>query len=442
VAGTATPSSTIRNCPPAPPAARSQACAAQGLLPGQGGLDIVFAHAPKNLDYSRSSERLGKCTGWSQPGYEFCKQAGFATDSIFFLEVCLFHQICKNGAELFELDEGDHFRCEWDPEAFAELEEILAYRPPPPPPSLSVDDLRCYATRYTDLLHIYCGDDASKCDLTALEDHFIHTGMHEGRSFTCQPPPPPPSLPSPPPPPPMLFHWELECYASQNPDLRRAYCEEGSLSRCDYQRLQRHWDAHGKMEHRSKQCSRPPPPPGPPPPQPPPQPPPPPSSRPSPPPAMPPASPTAASWARNLVGGDQHALRVAIEVAAGLSAVSFLAALLLAAYQPWRWFQRGHARQAGRAEEASRGGRAKRPLTRARGFRKLQEGESAGVDPEEVDQLEMVMDATGESDARAPASPCSGSRVRALTGTRTAGRGARGWPGQGHKERVPRVIEV
>lgn len=180
----------------------------------------------------------------------------------------------------------------------------------------------------------------------------------------------------------------------------------------------------------------------PPPPQPPPQPPPPPSSRPSPPPAMPPASPTAASWARNLVGGDQHALRVAIEVAAGLSAVSFLAALLLAAYQPWRWFQRGHARQAGRAEEASRGGRAKRPLTRARGFRKLQEGESAGVDPEEVDQLEMVMDATGESDARAPASPCSGSRVRALTGTRTAGRGARGWPGQGHKERVPRVIEV
>lgn len=62
-------------------------CAALGLIPGQGGRDILFAKAPNTLDYSRSSERLGKCTGWSARGYEWCKKDGYATDSIFFLEV-------------------------------------------------------------------------------------------------------------------------------------------------------------------------------------------------------------------------------------------------------------------------------------------------------------------------------------------------------------------
>jgi len=57
------------------------------LIPGQGGRDILFAKAPNTLDYSRSSERLGKCTGWSARGYEWCKKDGYATDSIFFLEV-------------------------------------------------------------------------------------------------------------------------------------------------------------------------------------------------------------------------------------------------------------------------------------------------------------------------------------------------------------------
>jgi hypothetical protein len=52
-----------------------------------------------------------------------------ATDDIFFLEVCLFNQICSNGHELFRLQIGQHWQCHFDEERFDELKRILVEPP-------------------------------------------------------------------------------------------------------------------------------------------------------------------------------------------------------------------------------------------------------------------------------------------------------------------------
>ena len=52
-----------------------------------------------------------------------------ATDDIFFLEVCLFNQICSNGHELFRLQIGQHWQCHFDEERFDELRRILLEPP-------------------------------------------------------------------------------------------------------------------------------------------------------------------------------------------------------------------------------------------------------------------------------------------------------------------------
>ena len=51
-------------------------------------------------------------------------QTGFANDDIFFLETCLFSQICTNN-NLFEIGQGDDFFCEVSPERIAELQGWL-----------------------------------------------------------------------------------------------------------------------------------------------------------------------------------------------------------------------------------------------------------------------------------------------------------------------------
>ena len=81
-----------------------QVCAAKGQLPGQGGHDIIFARSPNSLDPSSREKPLGQCRGWRPGGAGNCMRDGYATDDIFFLEVCLFNQICSNGHELFQLN--------------------------------------------------------------------------------------------------------------------------------------------------------------------------------------------------------------------------------------------------------------------------------------------------------------------------------------------------
>lgn len=107
-------------------------CAAKGLLPDQRrpGADhaneqpaaIVFARAPNTLRVRGDGTRLGHCSGWVPEGRP---RYGYATDDVFYLEVCTLNQICENGAELFDLNVGDPFRCQVSDERIRELQSLL-----------------------------------------------------------------------------------------------------------------------------------------------------------------------------------------------------------------------------------------------------------------------------------------------------------------------------
>lgn len=111
-----------------------QVCAAKGMLPGQRTPTIRFARAPRTLAPDGSTGKpLGKCHGWVPPDRPTGGLYGYATDDIFYLEVCLYNQICSNGDELFRLDPGDAFVCAYSADRFLELEQILLQPPAPMP---------------------------------------------------------------------------------------------------------------------------------------------------------------------------------------------------------------------------------------------------------------------------------------------------------------------
>ena len=106
-----------------------QACAARGLLPGQGGSGIVFSVAPSSLllpkhDHVSPSLRrtFGVCGG---PLPNTCRACTYANDDIFFLEVCLFDQICLNGPDIFRVRTGERFECIFSPEGYRTLMNLL-----------------------------------------------------------------------------------------------------------------------------------------------------------------------------------------------------------------------------------------------------------------------------------------------------------------------------
>ena len=82
---------------------------------------------------------VGKCAGW-RPDHPPEGGYGYANEDIFYLESCLFDQICDNGAEIF--DDVDWlktpFRCSFNATLFHELESILSE-----PADLSVDPEEC-----------------------------------------------------------------------------------------------------------------------------------------------------------------------------------------------------------------------------------------------------------------------------------------------------------
>lgn len=113
-----------------------QVCAARGRLPRQGSRAIVFATAPHELwlDGSHGSTKFGACRGYAlQTGRSGqCNPAtDFANGDVFFLEVCVFAKICSNAAELFRLNRGDMFQCEYSPEGFERLKALLVEGPAP-----------------------------------------------------------------------------------------------------------------------------------------------------------------------------------------------------------------------------------------------------------------------------------------------------------------------
>lgn len=96
-----------------------QACAAQGKLRGQGGNKIRFATAPKDLTW----ERFGVCGGWTDRACD--SFSAFANDDIYYLEICLFSQVCRNREEIFTIEAGQDYRCQFDRERFRDLRDLL-----------------------------------------------------------------------------------------------------------------------------------------------------------------------------------------------------------------------------------------------------------------------------------------------------------------------------
>lgn len=104
-----------------------QVCAAQGMLPGQGGRVLKFAKAPATLQpLGGGGKPLGQCCGWVPPDMNPLGGIfGYATDDIYYLEACVLSQICQNSEELFQLAVGDPFICDFSREKFVELQELL-----------------------------------------------------------------------------------------------------------------------------------------------------------------------------------------------------------------------------------------------------------------------------------------------------------------------------
>ena len=117
-----------------------QTCAALGRLPGQGGVGMRFSYAPGNLDVydGGTGKMLGDCRGWKPPyAAKACGAVGaqhtdaYSTDDIYFLEVCIFSFICDNGEELFGLQPGDFYVCQFNGAKFDELADLLIQPPTP-----------------------------------------------------------------------------------------------------------------------------------------------------------------------------------------------------------------------------------------------------------------------------------------------------------------------
>ena len=103
-----------------------QTCAAKGRIPGQLNRGILFAKAPNQLDPTgQRGKPLGKCSGWLPPKPPEGGLYGYTSDDIFFLEVCLYNQLCSNSRDLFDLTVGDVFICNFSIDRFMELQELL-----------------------------------------------------------------------------------------------------------------------------------------------------------------------------------------------------------------------------------------------------------------------------------------------------------------------------
>ena len=79
-----------------------------------------------------------------------------------FLQVCLFNQICSNGAELFAVREGEPFHCQFSEEGLAELQAILmAPRAPPSADAVECTRARVCAAQKAAGWDVHCSGDAA-----------------------------------------------------------------------------------------------------------------------------------------------------------------------------------------------------------------------------------------------------------------------------------------
>lgn len=98
-----------------------QTCAMKGLLPGQRPTGssrrlMQFSIAPKNLDVGLFDDPqfcVGDCS------------TNYAISDVYFAEVCVTSHVCKNKEELFSLETGMLFECDFDEAAYLELRTLL-----------------------------------------------------------------------------------------------------------------------------------------------------------------------------------------------------------------------------------------------------------------------------------------------------------------------------
>jgi len=100
-------------------------CAVRGLLPGQGAaLGIQFAKAPKELDTRQMDNPSlipdGADAWWNEPHWMH-----YAVSDVFYGEVCVLSTICRNAWQLFSVDRGESFVCEYDVDGFHKLAAAL-----------------------------------------------------------------------------------------------------------------------------------------------------------------------------------------------------------------------------------------------------------------------------------------------------------------------------
>ena len=99
-----------------------QFCAMRGLLHGQGSKQMHFSIAPKDLDVSifRSPSKHNQT----------CEKGPCSTHysvaDVYFAEVCVISQLCRNRKELFMLEIGELFECDFDKAGLRELRSMLS----------------------------------------------------------------------------------------------------------------------------------------------------------------------------------------------------------------------------------------------------------------------------------------------------------------------------
>jgi len=108
-----------------------QMCAALGELDGQNTRTIRFAWPPNTMSMDPSQGVFGRCAGYTDAPCDM-PYVGFANDDIYYLEICLFSQVCADRDKLFHLARGEDFQCDIDNEAFSQLQQWLLDGPDSP----------------------------------------------------------------------------------------------------------------------------------------------------------------------------------------------------------------------------------------------------------------------------------------------------------------------
>ena len=98
------------------------------MLIRQSSRKIVFARAPKSVRLD-GTPSFGVCSGYTDKECDSQRDIGFANDDIYYLEVCLYSQVCTNGHALFSVEPGGAFVCDFSESGFRRIQQMLVEGP-------------------------------------------------------------------------------------------------------------------------------------------------------------------------------------------------------------------------------------------------------------------------------------------------------------------------